>query len=264
MNPMVLGVLLALAVGAGALEAQWIKHPTPGIPRLPDGRADLEAPVPRLPDGRPDLSGLWRGTRNLINDISVGAAPGELVLLPWAKALLDERIGNFQRDDPTASCIPGGVPRSTLVGSFYPFRTVAAPGRLFILYEAVHWWREIFLDGRALPADMNPTWMGYSIGRWEGDELVVTTAGFNNRGWLDNKGHPATDRLRVTERFIRRSFGRMDIQITVDDPGAYERPFTITQPVQFQADNDLLEYVCNENNRYFEIVPRMPEVGGRR
>ena len=252
------GLVVALAIGSSLAQAQWLKQPTPGIPRLPDGRADLNAPAPRTADGKPDLSGLWRGTRNLINDIGSGTQPGELVMLPSAEALLKERIANSQRDDPSASCIPGGVPRTTFVGSFYPFRTISAPGRLVILYEAIHTWREIFADGRDLPADMNPTWMGYSTGRWERDEFVAVTAGFNNRGWLDNLGHPATDRLRVTERFIRRDFGHMDIRITVDDPGAYAKPFTVTQPLLFQADQDLLEYTCNENNRYFQIIPKKP------
>ena len=258
MKNIVLGLLTAIAIGSSLTQAQWLKYPTPGIPRLPDGTANLNAPAPRSASGKPDLSGLWRGTRNLINDISAATQPGELVMLPTAQALLKERIANSQRDDPSAGCVPGGVPRTTFVGSFYPFRTVSTPDRLVILYEAIHTWREIFADGRALPADMNPTWMGYSVGRWDGDEFVVSTAGFNNRGWLDNLGHPATERLRVTERFIRRDFGHMDVRMTVDDPGAYVKPFTVTLPLLFQADQDLLEYVCNENNRYFQILPRNP------
>ena len=258
MKNIVLGLLTAIAIGSSLTQAQWLKYPTPGIPRLPDGTANLNAPAPRSASGKPDLSGLWRGTRNLINDISAATQPGELVMLPTAQALLKERIANSQRDDPSAGCIPGGVPRTTFVGSSYPFRTVSTPDRLVILYEAIHTWRGIFADGRALPADMNPTWMGYLVGRWDGDEFVVSTAGFNNRGWLDNLGHPATERLRVTERFIRRDFGHMDVRMTVDDPGAYAKPFTVTLPLLFQADQDLLEYVCNENNRYFQILPRNP------
>ena len=258
MKQLALGLVTAIAIGASLAHAQWLKYPTPGIPRLPDGKANLNAPAPRMADGKPDLSGLWRATRNLINDIGAGTQPGELVMLPAADALLRERIANSQRDDPSASCIPGGVPRTTFVGSFYPFRTISTAGRFVILYEAIHSWREIFADGRDLPADMNPTWMGYSIGKWEGDEFVVLTAGFNDRGWLDNRGHPATERLRITERFSRRDFGHMDIRITVDDPGAYAKPFTVTLPLLFQADEDLLEYVCNENNRYFERVPKTP------
>jgi hypothetical protein len=259
MKALAFGLAAAIAIGSSIADAQWLRQRTPGIPRLPDGSANLTAPTPRSADGKPDLSGLWRGNRNLINDISAATQPGELVLLPSAAALLKARIANSQRDDPSASCIPGGVPRTTFVGSFYPFRTISVPGKLVILYEAIHSWREIFADGRELPADMNPTWMGYSIGRWEGDEFVAVTEGFNDRGLLDNLGHPATERLRVTERFVRRDFGHMEIRITVDDPGAYARPFTVTQPLLYQADQDMLEYTCNENNRYFQIIPKSPK-----
>jgi hypothetical protein len=154
--------------------------------------------------------------------------------------------------------VPGGVPRSTLVSAAYPMRIVTAPGRVVLLYEAIQSWREIFTDGRGLPPQMNPTWMGYSIGRWESDVFVATTAGFNNLGWLDNAGHPNTDRLRVTERFRRIDFGHLEIAITIDDPGAYAKPWTVTLPLTYQADTELLEYICSENNRYFEIVPKKP------
>jgi len=246
-------VLLLLSV---TLHAQWLNYPTPGIPRLPDGKVNLSAPAPRTADGRPDLSGLWRASVRYISDLTAGAKPGEVVFLPATEALVRQRRANFSRDDPSASCIPGGVPRSNLVSAAYPMRIVMAPGRVVILYEAIHGWREIFNDGRPLPKDMNPTWMGYSIGRWNGDEFVVETAGFNDKGWLDNAGHPNTDKLRVTERFRRKDFGHMDIEITIDDPGAYAKPWTVTLPLLFQADTDLLEYICNENNRYFEIVPK--------
>jgi hypothetical protein len=249
------GLTIALSLSA-ALDAQWLKYPTPGIPRLPDGRANLSAPAPRTPDGKPDLSGLWRASVNYISDLTRGAKPGDVVMLPATEALVRERRENFSRDDPSASCIPGGVPRSDLVSSAYPMRVVTAAGRVIILYEAIHGWREIFTDGRTHPPDMNPTWNGYSIGRWMGDDFVVETAGFNDKGWLDNAGHPNTARLRVTERFRRKDFGHMDIDITIDDPGAYAKPWTVTLPLLYQADTELLEYICNENNRYFEIVPK--------
>lgn len=250
-------VCLALcALLSEAVGAQWLNQPTPGIPRLPDGKADLSAPPPRSAEGRPLPDGLWRAAVNYIGNLPRGAKPGEVLLLPWAEALVRERRENFSRDDPSASCIPGGVPRSTLVSAAYPMRIVTTPGRVIILYEAIQAWREIFTDGRDLPKQMNPTWMGYSVGRWDGDAFVVTTAGFNDKGWLDNAGHPNTERLRVTERFRRRDFGHMDIDITIDDPGAYRRPWSVTLPMAFQPDTELLEYICNENNRYFEIVPK--------
>ena len=116
---------------------------------------------------------------------------------------------------------------------------------------------DFFADGRSFPEDMNPSWFGYSIGRWEKDTFVVETAGFNDKGWLDNFGKPATDKLRVTERFVRKDFGHMDIVITIDDPGAYTKPWDVTLPLILRPDTELLEYICNENNKYFEIIPKV-------
>jgi hypothetical protein len=130
-----------------------------------------------------------------------------------------------------------------------------------ILYEAVHSYRQIFTDGRPFPADMNPSWFGYSVGHWEGDALVVETRGFNDKGWLDNGGKPATDQLKVTERFIRKDFGNMDIEITIDDPKTYTRPWNVTERLIFLPDTDIIEYMCTENNRYFRIVPNAAPPG---
>jgi hypothetical protein len=239
-----------LVMGVSA-SAQWLNHPTAGIPRLPNGEPNLSAPAPRTSDGKPDISGLWRPSPGLVGDIARNLKEG-VPFQPWAEALFKQRRATDSKDDPTANCIVGGVPRSDLVG--YPFKILQESGVVVILYEAVHSYRQIFTDGRKLPEDPNPTWFGYSIGHWEGDALVVTTAGFNDKGWLDNAGKPATERLRVTERFIRKDFGHMDIQITVDDPKAYTKPWTVTQPLAFQPDTDLLEYICNENNKYFDLV----------
>ncbi|MBM3818984.1 MAG: hypothetical protein FJW14_08210 [Acidimicrobiia bacterium] len=173
---------------------------------------------------------------------------------PWAEALYKQRRANESRDDPTANCIVGGVPRSDLVP--YPFKILQLSGMTLVLYEAVHSYRQIFTDGRPFPEDMNPTWFGYSVGRWEGDAFVVETKGFNDRGWLDNWGKPATSALRVIERFRRKDFGHMDLEITIDDPKAYTRPWTVTQRLILAPDTELLEYVCNENNKYFDIIPK--------
>jgi hypothetical protein len=232
--------------------AQWLNHPTAGIPRTPDGKPNLAAPVPRTPDGKPELAGLWRPSPGLTGDIARNLKPGDVPFQPWAETLYKQRRANNSKDDPTANCIVGGVPRSDLVG--YPFKILQVPGMVVILYEAVHAYRQIFTDGRKLPENPQPTWFGYSVGHWEGDTLVVETTGFNDKGWLDNAGKPATDQLHVTERFIRKDFGNIDIQITIDDPKAYTRPWTVTQPLAFQADTELLEYICNENNKYFELV----------
>lgn len=231
----------------------WINYPTPGIPRHPDGKPNLSAPTPRTPDGRPDLSGLWRPAATLVGDISRGMKPGETVpFQPWAEELYKKRRATESKDDPTASCIVGGVPRSDLVP--YPFKILTVPGLTVILYEAVHSYRQIFTDGRPLPVDPNPAWFGYSVGRWDGDTFVVETTGFNDNVWLDNFGKPATSALRVTERFRRKNFGQMDVEITIDDPKAYTRPWTVTLPLALQPDTEIIEYMCNENNKYHELV----------
>ena len=244
---------LALIVAVTAtLSAQWLDHPTAGIPRTPDGKPNLSAPAPRTPDGKPQLAGLWRPSPGLTGDIARNLKPGDVPFQPWAEELYKKRRATNSKDDPTANCIVGGVPRSDLVG--YPFKILQVPAMVVILYEAVHSYRQIFTDGREMPVDPNPTWFGYSVGHWDADVFVVETRGFNNKGWLDNAGKPATDKLHVTERFVRKDFGHMDIQITIDDPGAYTKPWTVTQPLAFQPDTELLEYICNENNKYFELV----------
>ena len=247
-------VLVALLATAEPAAAQWLNHPTAGIPRTPDGKMDVTAPVPRTPDGKPVIAGLWRPSPGIVGDITRGMSPGTIPYQPWAESLFKQRRETNSRDDPTASCIVGGVPRSDFVG--YPFKIIQLPGMVAILYEAVHAYRQIFTDGRPLPTDPNPAWFGYSVGHWEGDVFVVETAGFNDNVWLDNAGRPATERLRVTERFVRKDFGHMDIRITIDDPKAYTKPWEVTQQLAFQPDTELLEYICNENNKYFEIIPK--------
>jgi hypothetical protein len=238
--------------------AQWFNIPTPGIPRLPDGKPNLSAPAPTISGGRVDISGIWQPTtRQFISIVSGDSKSGDsksgdpksgdLPFQPWAAALFQQRRVNESKDDPTGNCIPGGVPRSDAVS--YPFKIVASDKMMIILYEAVHSYRQIFTDGRELPKDPNPTWQGYSVGHWEGDDFVAQTSGFNDHGWLDNDGRPATDALHVTERFHRKDFGHMDIVITVDDPKAYTKPWTVTEPFKLLPDTELLEYVCNENNK---------------
>jgi hypothetical protein len=251
MNALRIIVVAAFAMTA-PVAAQWLSHPTAGIPRTPDGKANLSAPAPKTADGRPDLSGLWQPAAILVGDIAANLKPGSVPFQPWAEELYKKRRASDSKDDPTASCIVGGVPRSDLVP--YPFKVLQVPGMLVILYEAVHSYRQIFSDGREFPKDMNPSWFGYSIGKWEGDTFVVQTTGFNDKGWLDNFGKPATDALRVTERFLRKDFGHMDIEITIDDPKAYTRPWTVTLPLILLPDTELLEYICNENNKYFGLV----------
>ncbi len=240
--------LLSLFFLTTAGHAQWLHYPTPGIPRTADGKPNLAAPAPRTAEGKPDLTGLWMlnaGPGNLAN-ITADLKPGEVQ--PWADALFKQRLGNVGIDDPwTVQCLPAG-PRIILSGGNGPAQIVQTPALLVILYEDLAY-RQIFLDGRELPKDPNPSWMGYSIGHWEGDTLVVESTGFNDRSWLDMGGHPHTEYLRTTERFRRTTFGHMDLQVTFNDPKAYARPWTISFGVNFAPDTSMLEYVCKENEK---------------
>ena len=242
--------IAAVLMMTASPSAQWLGYPTPGIPRTPDGKPNLTAPAPKTADGKPDLSGLW-----LTRGIYIGNIARDLKeeppMQPWAAELYKQRRDTLSKDDPTGRCIPGGVPRSTAVP--YPFKILTTTSNIVVvLYEAVHAYRQIFTDGRPLPKDPNPNWMGYSIGRWEGDTFVVESSGFNDNVWLDNNGHPAGESLRVTERFRRKNFGSMDVEITVDDPKTYTRPWNVTLPLVFQPDTEMLEYICPENEKDYD------------
>jgi hypothetical protein len=218
---------------------------------LADGKADLGGPAPKTFDGKPDLSGIWRSNLaenrvNYIPDIARDLRPEEV--RPWAAALYAERSKNLQKDEPWARCLPSGLPLVETSGVTY--RIVQTPSLVVILYEeTASAPRQIFMDGRELPEDPNPSWLGYSVGRWEGDTLAVETIGFNDRTWLDTNGHPHSEALRVTERFRRLDLGHLELRITIDDPKAFTRPFTIIKYPTLRTDYEMLEYVCNENER---------------
>ena len=236
-----LALVCLLAIVPGTVAAQWINHPTPGIPRTADGKPKLSAPAPRTPDGKPDLSGLWViGALNHATNITT------VEMLPWAQKVHKERLATYGHEDPVVSCLPEG-PRAGLHG-LEPLRIVQTPTMTLVLYESSPM-RQIFTDGRALPKDPNPTWMGYSIGRWDGDTFVVETTGYNDKTWLDFSGRPHSEALRVTERFTRTDFGTMRLAITYDDPKTYVKPWTINTTVSFVPDTELLEYVCQENEK---------------
>jgi hypothetical protein len=221
--------------------AQWLKYKTPGIPRLPDGKPNLFAPAPRMPDGKPDLSGLWR--IDAAGTAETGKAEDAVKPLPWAVALTKQRKETLGRDSPSIRCLPTGVEIDDDVG-----KIVQASNVLVMLWSGTRY-REVFLDGRPLPADPNPDWMGYSVGHWEGDTLVIESAGFNDKTWLDDDGHPHTERLHVTERIHRSDFGHMEVIRTMVDPGALMQPWTVPVKLELDADTEQLEYVCNENER---------------
>jgi hypothetical protein len=234
---------------AGVLSAQWLNYPSHDIPRTGDGKPNLTAPAPRAANGKPDLSGIWKqpnGVKYTIN-LAADLKPDEVQLQPWAAELYSRRQNTLSKDDPVGHCLLPGVPQMAAVP--YPWKVIQTPGEVVILFEAFKTFRQIFTDGRSIPADANPTWMGYSIGRWEGDTLVVETGGFNDNTWIDTGGHPHSDALHVTERYHRRDFGHMDLQITVNDPKAYKKSWTASYPVELMADTELLDYVCEENNK---------------
>src|SRR5207248_2651515 len=229
-----------------SLKAQWPAHPTDGVPRTSEGKPDLTAPAPRAADGKPDLSGVWRVRQgSYLVYVTSDLKPEEI--RPWAAQLYQQRADNFRRDTDGPNCLPPG-PKAGISGLAFPMKIVQTPKLVAVLYEYQTIFRQIFTDGRALPEDPNPTWMGYSVGHWEGDTLVVTTAGFNDRTSLDLGGHPHTEALRVTERFRRRDSGHIDLQMTLDDPKAYTRSWTIPIELELVPDGDLIEYVC-ENER---------------
>ena len=227
--------------------AQWLNYKTPGIPRLADGKPDLSAPAPRTADGKPDLSGIWNGAGPMYRfNIAQDLQPEDIQ--PWAEALFLQRVRESRKDSPLAKCMPVSVPYHQF---FNMTRLVQTPTLLVVMHESPNSpHRVVFTDGRDLPADPNPTYMGYSVGKWEGETLVVTTAGFNDKGWLDSAGHPQTESLRVIERYRRRDFGHMDFEITIEDPKVFNKPFTIKTQRLLQADTELLEDVCeNEQSR---------------
>src|SRR5579871_3093108 len=237
-------IRLAIALPLiSSLGAQW-PGKTPGIPRKADGSANLSAPAPRTSDGKPDFSGMWE---HLNSRDSAYYLKG--VDIPWRPPTLtqfQENTTNNQLNNPESRCLPRGLPKAD---AFDIHKIVQTPDLLIELYEYQNTFRQVFLDGRALPRDPNPTWMGYSTGHWEGDTLVIESNGFNGKAWLSGQGNPTTDGMRLIERMRRRDFGHMDVQITIDDPKAYTRPWTAELHPELIPDTELIEFVCNENER---------------
>ena len=238
-------LIMVSAMGT-PLAAQWLKEPTRGIPRTADGKPDLSAPAPRIADGKPDLSGLWRidagaYAGNLLADLK----PGDIAAS--ADALYKQRMEDLGKDDPsTFKCLPQG--HRVIFGTAGMARIIQTPNVIAILYENLSH-RQIFLDGRALPVDPHPSFMGYSVGRWEDDVLVVETVGFKDTTWLDFGGHPHTEALRMVERYRRTSIGHIELKATFEDPTVFSKTVTIDVKMDFAADTDMLEYVCNENEK---------------
>ncbi len=279
MRRAVAGVVLVVLIGGPAVVfGQWVRFPTEGLPKKADGSPDLTAPTPRLPDGTPDLSGTWRpvnpnrckpGTGQFVEcGLELGGSPlardlgrdlpGGLPFQPWAAAMVKARAADDSRDDPHVRCLPDNPPRTWTL----PHLTKAlhTPQLLVLLYEVNAMYRQIFLDGRPLPEDPNPGWNGYSVGQWEGDTLVVQTTGFRDDLWLDMIGSPMSDVARMTERIRRPDYGTLEVEVSVDDPKVYTRPWTVSLRQTLAVDLELIDEFCLENEKSYQ---RMIDSRGR-
>jgi hypothetical protein len=270
------------------LFGQWPSYPTANVPKLPDGKPNLDGPTPRTADGRPDLSGLWqfvdsnprvrppgaegvlatagdassksgkppavdanglpRGFRSQFWDIG-STIPGGLPYTPWGAALRKQRMDNNNKDNPDAHCLPMGLLQFHTHPQ--PRKMIQTKDEIIIIYEANYGLRDIHLDGRTLPDanDAEPWWYGYSVGHWEGDTLVVETNGFRDDVWLDVQGSPLTSSGKMIERYRRPNYGHLEIDVTVEDPKAYTKPWTVRINQRVMLNTDLIEFVCNENER---------------
>ena len=265
-------VIALLIVGSHAVDAQWVRYPTPGLPRTADGKPILTARTPRAANGKPDLSGVWHVQptglaemkRLFGNDVDAIDVPGMEIdtiskyainilqdftpetapVRPEVGAVLNRRGDDKPEVLPATHCLPLGVPLSTMLSEVS--KIVQTPGLILIMLE-LGGTRQIYTDGRKHVADPSPSWLGYSIGKWEGDTLVVDTVGFNGKSWLDLIGHPQSEQARIVERYRRRDVGHMDVEVTIDDPTWYTKPFTVKVTHLLQADTDILEYFCTEN-----------------
>jgi hypothetical protein len=259
-----IAALIAVIVASTSLAAQWDVRLPPGVPRNAKGEPDLDGPVPKTADGKPDLSGVWQGMGGggqgaaaeppsgppvaAFRDVAQNIKEGPPLNSDGA-ALLKQRRDNNSKDNPEAHCLPMGIVQFHTQGA--PRKFIQTPGVLVILYEASSGLRQIFTDGRSLPGnDPQPWWYGYSVGKWEGDTLVVETTGFRDGGWLDINGTPLSDRAKLTERFHRVTYGRMEIDITIEDAKFYTRPWTVRVNQRIMPDQELIEFICLENQRF--------------
>jgi hypothetical protein len=249
---------------ATVLEAQWLNHPSPAIPRTPDGKPNLSAPVPHTSDGKPDLSGIWAApcaivgrdscfTQSLFFDLAKDLSAADVQMTPWAQGIQTQREARNHVDDPYGYCLPPGTPRINFGGG--PFKILHTNQVTALLYETIAGmtFRQVFTDGRSLPAVTEPTWLGYSVGRWDGDVFVVETTGFRDGGWLDTrKARPHSDALRVMERFRRTDFGHMQLSITIDDRKAFLKPWTVQTTLTLMPDTELVEAFCDNHDKTME------------
>jgi hypothetical protein len=271
----VLILVIIAVIGAPALGfGQWLKYPTDGVPRTADGKPDMNAPTPRQPNGKPDFSGLWHATNpnrcgpggsafiecgTEIGGSPLGGnlgrnLPGGLPYQPHAAKLAQSRRADDSRDDPHVRCLPDNPPRAWTLPHLT--KIMQTPKQMALLYEVNAMYRQIFTDGRPFPEDPVPTWNGYSVGSWEGDTLVVRTQGFRDDLWIDTGGSPMSDVAKMTERIRRPNFGTLDIELTIDDPKNYTKPFTVNLSQHFEMDTELADEFCLENEKSYERMQR--------
>src|ERR1700691_479019 len=263
--------LILLAGACFSARAQWLNHPAPGPPRTRDGKPNLTAPAHRAANGKPDLSGVWQveptpaqelkrlfgdlSVENVLGDTSaayskylvnilVDFKPGDTPLRPEFADIVHQRAKEVY---PLTRCLPIGSPGDDFLPG--PFKLIQTPGLILVRNEYENTFRQIYTDGRKAPTDPEPLWLGYSVGKWEGNSLVVDTVGFNDKGWLDGIGHPRSEGLHVVERFYRRDFGDLDVQVTIDDPKVYTKPFSVKFTELLLPDSDVVEYFCAENEK---------------
>ena len=263
-----------LAALSTSLSAQWPLYSRPGVPKGPDGKPNLTAPTPRTSDGKPDLSGIWMRSDRRPGSEAPGQPPlatfgdigvnvkGGLPYRPLALDLVKKRAGAL--DNPDALCLPQGPLEYHLDPQ--PREILQLPRKIVIVFESNYGLRTIYMDGRPLPkqGEPQPYWHGYSVGHWEGDTLVVQSNNFRGAltgqpgdGWLDGKGDPFTDALTLTERFRRVNFGQLQIDVTIDDPKAYTRPFTVRVEQEIVADgSEMIEFICHENQKFLKLTGR--------
>jgi hypothetical protein len=265
-----LAALMIVAVGAISAPAlgQWLDYPTPGVPRTPEGAPDLKAPAPRTAEGTPDFSGMWfanvpakdyctekdciQEERMAREQINLGIKlDGGLPYTEWSKGEMAIRRANGGREDPHTYCLPPNFPRAWTLPQY--IKIVQTPSLMVLLHEFNAAYREVFMDGRPLPEDPNPTWNGYSTAHWDGDTLVIETNGIRDDMWLDIQGSPVTESARVTERLTRSNFGIMRVEIAVDDPKAYTRPWSVTVEMAVQVDTTMLEEICLDDEQDVEL-----------
>ncbi len=243
------GALAFMFALSAAAEAQWDSWPAKNVPRTADGKVDMAAPARRTVDGHPDLSGFWMPSDNVkhLLDLAADLKPGDVPFRPEAEALYKERIETNGKDHPGVRCLPSGIPEKENIPD--GLKVVQTPDVTVLLYESRTIYRQIFTDGRPFPKDPTPTWMGYSVGNWEGETLVVETRFQNGRTWLDMRGLPASDATRIIERFTRPAIGRINIDVTIDDPKSYTKPWNVKLAWRLVPDTDLIESICEENNK---------------